>query len=253
MLLMTISTALISLLIATVTTKSYAFTYPRPVSIHPHVSIEMSSSRINILEGRKIAGEVVPVNNFILVKTFGKKTATDDGILLTGSAKIVKTQGTVINVGPGRTHEETGRKIKIDIEPGESVVYGEYDGIEIDFNGEAHMLIRDNNVLIKYTGDKLTRENVMVLNDNVLVQIDDDEQATAGGLILASSSSKQNRPSTGTVVKVGPGATAGDGTLLPMKVTVGDRVKFMDFAGNNVEIEGEEFSVVKMAEVLAKF
>jgi chaperonin GroES len=252
---MNISTTFISLLIVAVTVskQSYAFMILPPVNIRPHVTIARATSGSSTLEGRKISGEVVPVNNFILVKTVGTKAATDDGILLTGSAKIVKTQGTVISTGPGRTHEETGRRINIDIQPGEGVVYGEYDGIEIEFNGDAHMLIRDNNVLIKFSGEKLTRESVEVLNDNVLVQIDDDEQATAGGLILASSSSKQNRPSTGRVLKVGPGATAGDGTLLPMRVGVGDRVKFMDFAGNNVEIEGEEYSVVKMGEVLAKF
>ena len=70
--------------------------------------------------------------------------------------------------------------------------------------------------------------------------------------ILATSSSKQSRASTGTVVKVGPGKMAGDGTPLPMDVTIGEKVKFVDFAGNNVEIEGEEYSVVKIAEVLAK-
>jgi chaperonin GroES len=207
----------------------------------------------SVLEGRKIGGEVKPVNNFVLVKTLGTKAATDDGILLTGSAKVVKTQGTVISVGPGRTHEETGRVFDIDLNEGEGVVYGEYDGTEIDLNGEPHMLIRDINVLIKYTGDKITLDTVEVLNDSVLVRLDDDEQSTAGGVILATSSSKQSKPSTGTVVKVGPGKMAGDGTRLPMNVAIGERVKFMDFAGNNVEIEGEEYSVVKMEEVLAKF
>lgn len=207
----------------------------------------------SVLEGRKIGGEVKPVNNFVLVKTLGKKAATDDGILLTGSAKVVKTQGTVISVGPGRTHEETGRVFDIDLNEGEGVVYGEYDGTEIDLNGEPYMLIRDINVLVKYTGDKITLDSVAVLNDSVLVRLDDDEQSTAGGVILATSSSKQSKPSTGTVVKVGPGKMAGDGTRLPMNVAIGERVKFMDFAGNNVEIEGEEYSVVKMEEVLAKF
>ena len=70
---------------------------------------------------------------------------------------------------------------------------------------------------------------------------------------MAASSSKQSKPSTGSVVKVGPGKMAGDGALLPMNVAIGERVKFMDFAGNNVEIDGEEYSVVKMEEVLAKF
>lgn len=248
------------LIVFIVLSEAQAFTHlyhRREQSLNPTTySLSKASSTClfgNVLEGRKIGGEVKPVNNFVLVKTVGVKAATDDGILLTGSAKVVKTQGTVISVGTGRTHEETGRLFEIGLKEGESVVYGEYDGTEIDLNGEPHMLIRDVNVLVKFSGDKLTLDNVDVLNDSVLVHIDDDEQSTAGGVILATSSSKQSTASTGTVVKVGPGKMAGDGALLPMDVAIGEKVKFVDFAGNNVEIEGEEYSVVKMAEVLAKF
>mmetsp|Transcript_17210 Transcript_17210/g.26083 ORF Transcript_17210/g.26083 Transcript_17210/m.26083 type:complete len:243 (+) Transcript_17210:128-856(+) len=207
----------------------------------------------NVLEGRKIGGEINPVNNFILVKIIGKKDASDGGILLTGSAMEEKTRGKVIAVGPGKTHQETGRVFEVPVQPGDGVVYGQYDGTEINFNGEPHMLIRDDNVLIKYEGEKLTLDSVDVVRDRVLVKIDDDEQATAGGVILATSSSQESRPSTGTVMKVGEGAMAGDGSLLPIHLSVGEKVKYMDFAGNEVEIEGEEYSVVKMAEIVAKF
>jgi len=207
----------------------------------------------NVLEGRKFGGEIKPLSEFILVKIVGKKEASDGGILLTGAAKEEKTRGQVVAVGPGKTHKETGRLIEIPVKPGDGVLYGKYDGTEININGEPHMLIRDNNVMITYSGENLTLDSVDVVRDCVLVQIDDDEQSTAGGLILATSSSDENRPSTGTVMKVGGGTMAGDGTLLPMKVSVGEKVKFMDFAGNEVEIEGEEYSVVKMAEIVAKF
>lgn len=98
----------------------------------------------------------------------------------------------------------------------------------------------------------MTLDSVDVLGDCVLVQIDDDQQSTAGGVFLAASS-KEKRASTGIVKKVGQGYMAGDGTILPMLVSEGDNVKFMDFAGNEVEIEGEEYSVVHMGEILAKY
>jgi chaperonin GroES len=44
-----------------------------------------------------------------------------------------------------------------------------------------------------------------------------------------------------------------DGTIMPMDVEVGDMVKFRDFAGNEVEIGDEDFSVVNVADILAKF
>jgi len=224
-------------------------------SQRPSFRTRSSSSLLyeHVLEGRKVLGEIKPVNNFILVKTVGFKEATDDGIFLAGSSKVVKTQGTVVDVGPGKAHQETGRVFDIPLQKGDGVVYGEYDGTEINFNGQAYMLIRDDNVLVKYTGEKLTLAGVEVLGDCVLVEIDDDEQSTAGGVLLASTKSNEKRASTGTVKKVGTGKMAGDGTMIPVTVAEGDKVKFMDFAGNEIEIEGEEYSVVRMGEVIAKF
>ena len=73
------------------------------------------------------------------------------------------------------------------------------------------------------------------------------------GLLLAAKKDDSQRPSTGVVVKVGPGKMAENGELMPMNVAVGDNVKFMDFAGNEIKIGDKEYSVVKMPEVLAKF
>eukprot|EP00543_Licmophora_paradoxa_P000352 CAMPEP_0202442484 /NCGR_PEP_ID=MMETSP1360-20130828/1939_1 /ASSEMBLY_ACC=CAM_ASM_000848 /TAXON_ID=515479 /ORGANISM="Licmophora paradoxa, Strain CCMP2313" /LENGTH=198 /DNA_ID=CAMNT_0049057877 /DNA_START=132 /DNA_END=728 /DNA_ORIENTATION=- len=197
-------------------------------------------------------GEIKPINDFVLVKTAGKKEATDEGILLAGSSKIVKTQGTVIAKGSGKVHAETGLVFDIPLEKGDGVVYGEYDGTELDVDGETYMLIRDDNVLLTFKGEKPTMENVEVITDHILVEVQTKESETAGGLLLAASSA-ENRPSTGQVVKIGPGKMAGDGTLIPMSVAVGDNVKFRNFFGNEVEIEDREFSVVRRADVMAKF
>jgi chaperonin GroES len=207
------------------------------------------------LEGRTIQGEVKPLNNFVLVKVAAAQEKTDGGILLTGKAKIVKTQGRVVAAGPGRTHPDSGITISVPVEAGEGVVYGKYDGTEIEYNGAKHTLIRDDDVLVKFGGggDELTLENAEVTRDNVLVRVDTSEKATEGGILIAKTSSADKRPSTGEVIKVGPGRTASNGELMPMEVSPGDMIKFRDFAGNEVEIEGQEYCVVKMADILAKF
>ena len=46
---------------------------------------------------------------------------------------------------------------------------------------------------------------------------------------------------------------ASNGELMTMDVSPGDMIKFRDFAGNEVEIEGKEYSVVKMVDILAKY
>lgn len=205
------------------------------------------------VDGRTVTGEVKPANNFILVKKAGAVEKTEGGILLTGKAKVKKTEGTVVSVGPGKTHPETGAVFDMPVAPGEGVVYGKYDGTEIDIDGVKHTLIRDDDVLVKFTGDELKLETADVVRDAVLVYVETKETATEGGILIAKSSKSERKPSTGKVVKVGPGRFATNGEKMEMEVQPGDYVKFRDFAGNEVEIEGEEYSVVRMADILAKF
>ena len=168
-------------------------------------------------------------------------------------AKIKKTQGKVISVGPGKSHPDSGKLFPMPVTSGDNVVYGQYDGTEVKIDGVSHSLIRDDDILVKYTGDELTVDSVDVVNDGILVFVETRETSTSSGLILSTGGDDNKRPSTGEVVKVGPGRMGSSGDLLPMNVSVGDQVKFMDFAGNEVKIGDKEYSVVKMPEVLAKF
>jgi len=222
-------------------------------SMHSAVTAT-SVARGAILEGREIEGTLTPTNNFVLVKVAKAVEQTTGGILLTGSAKIKKTEGLVISTGPGRTHSESGILFPMPVAPGESVVYGKYDGTEIDYDGEKHALIRDDDILVKWKGEQLTQESAEVVRDNVLVRVTDSkEEETTSGLVIASSSKKGSKPSTGEVVKVGPGRMASNGEIIKVDIQEGDMVKFRDFAGNEVMIGDDEFAVVRMGDVLAKF
>ncbi len=168
-------------------------------------------------------------------------------------AKIKKTEGTVISVGPGKTHQESGLLFPMPVAPGEGVVYGKYDGTEVEYNGEKHTLIRDDDILVKFDGDRLTLDTAEVVSDNVLVKVEENNDEMASGLLIAATTKKGGKPSTGEVVKVGPGRMASNGAIMTVDINVGDMVKFRDFAGNEVDIEGGEYAVVKMTDILAKF
>ena len=157
------------------------------------------------------------------------------------------------SIGPGRAHPDSGILFPMPVSPGDNVVYGQYDGTDINIDGVTHSLIRDENILVKYTGDALTIDSVEAVNDGILVLVETSEKSTSSGLILSTGGSDTQRPSTGEVVKVGPGRMGESGDMLPMNVEVGDQVKFMDFAGNEVKIGDQEYSMVKMCEVIAKF
>jgi chaperonin GroES len=167
-------------------------------------------------------------------------------------AKVVKTEGLVVEVGPGKLHPDSGKPFPMPVEEGDSVIYGKYDGTELVIDGDTHSLIRDDDILVKFKGSPLSEANAEVVNENVLVLVETKEVESSGGLILGSGSD-QKRPSTGVVVKLGPGRMVESGEFIPMNVKVGDQIKFMDFAGNEIKIGEKEYSVVKMPEILAKF
>lgn len=178
---------------------------------------------------------------------------TDGGIILTKKAKKKSTTGTVVACGPGKTHPDSGHLISVGVLPGEKVIYGEFDGTEVDYQGSKHTLIRDDDVLVKFNGEKITKENVGMTADKMLVRVETKEQETTGGLLIAPTSQKGSRPSVGEVVAVGPGRPAMNGEPIEMDVVKGDMVKFRDFAGNEVQIGEEDFSVIRMQECLAKY
>lgn len=206
------------------------------------------------IDGRTVnSGTVVPTNNFILVKVAPPKEETEGGILLTGKSKVTKTEGTVVSTGPGKTHPDTGAIFEMPVNAGDNVVYGQYDGTEIDIDGELHTLIRDDDVLVKFSGESLSLESCDVIRDSVLVYVETKETATEGGILLAQIKSAESRPSTGKVIKVGPGRFSTGGDLMEMEIEEGDFIKFRDFAINEVEIDGEDYNVVSAQDVLAKF
>uniref|UniRef100_A0A7S2S697 20 kDa chaperonin, chloroplastic n=1 Tax=Eucampia antarctica TaxID=49252 RepID=A0A7S2S697_9STRA len=219
-------------------------------------TISSSLNAADTLEGWKYDGVLKPTGNFILVKNAKDQEQSDGGILLSNA--IQKTEGQVISTGSGKPHQESGILYPMPVEAGENVIYGQYDGTKFEMNGETHALIRDDDILVKFNTDSLNLDTVEVVSDNVLIHVltKGEDQQTSGGLFLASTSKSddQSRPSTGEVVKLGPGHMDAEGNFMSMSgLKQGDQVKFRDFAGNEVTIGKEEYSVVRVTDVLAKF
>lgn len=161
----------------------------------------------------------------------------------------------MISVGPGRTFQDTGVIVPMPVKTGDRVNYVKYGGTELTYNGSKHKLISDNDIVCKFTGDELTMENAEMVFDNVLVKVEEkeDDESTGGILLAKASKGRVTKPSTGEVVKVGPGKTAINGAKMEMEVKVGDFIKFRDFAGEKVNIEGRDYSAVRMVDILARF
>lgn len=75
------------------------------------------------------------------------------------------------------------------------------------------------------------------------------EEKSAGGILLPDSAKK--RPTEGTVVAVGTGRVLDNGERNALAVTVGDRVLFSKYGGNEVTVEGEELMILDEDQIYA--
>ena len=88
------------------------------------------------------------------------------------------------------------------------------------------------------------------LDDRVVLKILDAEETSAGGILLPDSA--QEKPQQGKVTAVGLGMRTKDGARVKPDVKKGDIVLFGKYAGSDVNVNGEEFKILRETEILAK-
>lgn len=87
------------------------------------------------------------------------------------------------------------------------------------------------------------------LHDRVLVKRLEEEQKTAGGIIIPDSA--KEKPTKGKVVATGKGSRNEAGEIVPLDVKEGDVVLFPQWGGQEIKINGETFLVIKEADIIA--
>ncbi|SHF65627.1 chaperonin GroES [Desulfacinum infernum DSM 9756] len=87
------------------------------------------------------------------------------------------------------------------------------------------------------------------LNDRVVVKRLEEEERTAGGIIIPDTA--KEKPIQGEIIAVGSGKLMEDGTRRPLDVKEGDRVLFSKYAGTDVKVEGEELLIMREDDILA--
>ncbi len=86
------------------------------------------------------------------------------------------------------------------------------------------------------------------LHDRILVKRVDEEEKTAGGIIIPDTA--KEKPQEGKVIAVGKGKVDDDGDVTPLDVKKGDRVLFSKFAGTEVNLDGVEHLIIREDDVL---
>ena len=90
--------------------------------------------------------------------------------------------------------------------------------------------------------------NFRPLHDRVLIKRTEQDNKTAGGIIIPDTA--KEKPVEGEVMAAGSGARTEDGNVIPLDVKTGDRVLFTKWAGTEVTINGEELLVMKESDIV---
>ena len=89
-----------------------------------------------------------PLGDRLIIKVVEEEETTASGILLPDTAKEKPQKGKVIAVGKGRV-DDNGKRIALDVEEGDEVLYSKYGGTEIKVEGEELLVLRESDVLAK--------------------------------------------------------------------------------------------------------
>ncbi len=91
--------------------------------------------------------------------------------------------------------------------------------------------------------------NLKPLGSRVVIEPIDQEEITAGGIVLPETA--KEKPQQGIVLAIGPGDRDEDGKRIPMDVSVGDKVLFAKYSGTEIKIDGKKMLIERESDILA--
>jgi chaperonin GroES len=92
--------------------------------------------------------DLQPLGDRLIVEPLEEEETTTSGIVLPDTAKEKPQRGRVLAVGPG-PRDEDGNYIKIDLEPGDEIIFSKYGGTDIRLGTDDYLILRESDVLAK--------------------------------------------------------------------------------------------------------
>ncbi len=86
------------------------------------------------------------------------------------------------------------------------------------------------------------------LHDRVLVRRVDEDEKSAGGIIIPDTA--KEKPSQGEIIAVGSGARNDKGDLIPLDVKKGDQILFGKWSGTEIKLDGKDLLIMKESDVM---
>ena len=94
----------------------------------------------------KSATDLKPMGDRVVVRPSEQEGVTKGGIILPDTAQERPQQGEVVAVGPGRVLEN-GKRVEIEVKPGDIVIYSKYSGTEVEVEDEELLVMGINDIL----------------------------------------------------------------------------------------------------------
>jgi chaperonin GroES len=82
----------------------------------------------------------------VIVKRIEEEEKSKGGIIIPDTAKEKPQEGKVVAVGKGKTNDD-GKVTPLDVKVNDRVLFGKYSGSEIVFDGEEHLIMREDDIL----------------------------------------------------------------------------------------------------------
>ena len=91
---------------------------------------------------------------------------------------------------------------------------------------------------------------LVALADKLVLKPIVQEEVLSSGIVIPDTA--KEKPNQGEVIAVGPGRRDDDGKLVPMEISVGDRVLYAKYTGQEIKVENEEYIVLSERDILCK-
>jgi len=87
-----------------------------------------------------------PLGDRVVIRRVDEEARTKGGIIIPDSAKEKPQEGEVIAVGPG-ARDDDGRRIPMNLKPGDQILFGKWSGSEIKLEGEDLLIMKESDIL----------------------------------------------------------------------------------------------------------
>ncbi len=89
---------------------------------------------------------IKPLEDRVIVQANEAETTTASGLVIPDTAKEKPQEGTVVAVGPGRI-DDSGNRVPLDVNVGDTVIYSKYGGTEVKYSGQDYLVLSARDLL----------------------------------------------------------------------------------------------------------